>query len=46
MEVTALTLEELTTFFVSTIPAGFALGCIPMIIGVAIHGIIGIFKKA
>lgn len=46
MEVLNLPLEELTNLFVSCIPIGFFAGCIPMIIGVAIHGIIGIIKKA
>lgn len=46
MEVLNLPLEELTELFASCIPIGFLVGCFPMIIGVAINGIIGIFKKA
>lgn len=41
-----LSLEELGQLFIASIPAGFLIGCIPMIIGVAIHGLINIFKKA
>lgn len=45
MDILNLPLEELGRLFVSTIPVGFVLGCFPMLIGVAIHGIVGIFKK-
>lgn len=45
-ELLALSLEELGQLFITSIPAGFLIGCIPMIIGVAIHGLINIFKKA
>ena len=41
-----LSIEDLSKLFVSALPVGFLVGCIPMIIGVAIHGIVGIFKKA
>lgn len=41
-----LSIEDLGKLFVSTIPVGFLVGCIPMIIGATIHGIVGIFKQA
>ena len=41
-----LTIEDLAKLFVSAFPTGFVLGCIPMIIGVTIHGIVGILKRA
>lgn len=45
-EILTLSLEELGKLFTASIPVGFLIGCIPMIIGVAIHGLINIFKKA
>ena len=45
MDILNLPLEELGKLFVSIIPIGFLVGCFPMIIGVAIDGIIRIFKK-
>lgn len=45
-ELLTLTLEELGQLFITSIPVGFLIGCIPMIIGVAIHGLINIIKKA
>ena len=45
-ELLTLSLEELEKLFTTSIPVGFLIGCIPMIIGVAIHGLINIFKKA
>lgn len=45
MDILNLPLEGLGKLFVSTIPVGFVLGCFPMLIGVTIHGIVGIFKK-
>ena len=45
MEILNLSLEELGKLFVATFPVGFLVGCIPMIIGTGIHGIVSIFKK-
>lgn len=45
-EILTLTIEELGQLLMTSIPVGFLIGCIPMIIGVAIHGLINIFKKA
>ena len=45
-ELLTLSLEELGQLFTTSIPVGFLIGCIPMIIGVALHGLINIFKKA
>lgn len=45
METLSLSLEELGKLFVTAFPVGFLIGCIPMIIGVCIHGIVSIFKK-
>ena len=45
-ELLTLSLEELGQLFTTSITVGFLVGCIPMIIGVAIHGLINIFKKA
>lgn len=45
MEVLNLSLEELGKLFVTAFPTGFLIGCIPMTIGVCIHGIVSIFKK-
>lgn len=45
-ELLTLSLEELGNLYITSIPVGFLIGCIPMIIGVAIHGLINIFKKA
>lgn len=39
-----LTLEESGKLFVSAVPIGFVIGCIPMIVGFAIHGLVKIFK--
>lgn len=46
MEILSLSVEELSKLFVSAIPVGFLVGCTPMIIGVVIHGIVGILKRA
>lgn len=45
-ELLTLSLVELGELFITSIPAGFLIGSIPMTIGVAIHGLINIFKKA
>lgn len=50
MEIEALTtltlsLEETGQLFVTSIPIGFVVGCIPMVIGVAIQGLINIIKR-
>lgn len=45
-ELLILTLEETGQLFMTSIPVGFLIGCIPMIIGVTIHGLINIIKKA
>lgn len=42
----AYTVAELGTLFVSFIPAGFLLGCFPVLAGVAVQGLMNIFKKA
>lgn len=44
--VTLLTVEETAKLFVSCIPIGFIAGAIPMVIGLAVSGIVKIFKKA
>lgn len=41
-----LTLSELYTYGVGLLLSGFVLSFIPMMIGVAIDGLIKIFKKA
>lgn len=40
----ALSIEELGTLFVSAIPAGFLIGCIPMVIGFAVRVLVKIFN--
>lgn len=40
-----LSLVELCKLFVSSVPVGFLVGCIPMLIGSVIHGTIRIFKQ-
>lgn len=45
MEILSLSIEELGNLFGATFPVGFLIGCIPMIIGTGIHGIVSIFKK-
>lgn len=40
-----ITLADFGTLFVSSIPVGFLLGGIPMLIGSAVHGVIRIFKQ-
>ena len=45
-ELLTLSLEELGQLFTTSIPVGFLIGCMPMIIGVTIHGLINIIKKA
>ena len=41
-----ISLVEFGKLFVSSIPVGFLLGCIPMLIGAVIHGVFRIFKQA
>lgn len=46
LTILTLSLEEVGQLFVTSIPIGFVIGCIPMVIGVAIHGLINIIKSA
>lgn len=41
-----MTLTEFGKLFVSSIPLGFLAGCIPMLIGSVVHGVMKIFKQA
>lgn len=43
-EFLVISLEECGSLFVSAIPAGFVIGCIPMMIGFAVHALVKIFK--
>ena len=45
LTILTLSLEEVGQLFVTSIPIGFVIGCIPMVIGVAIHGLINIIKR-
>lgn len=40
-----LNLVDLCVLFVSFIPVGFLLGCIPMAVGVVVDGVFKIIKK-
>lgn len=40
-----LNLVDLGTLFVSFIPVGFLLGCIPMAAGIVVDGVFKIIKK-
>jgi len=40
-----MTLEELYQYGITLMSCGFILGCIPMVIGIAIEGLMNIFKK-
>ena len=46
MKFLQLSLSNCGQLFCGFIPVGFIIGCFPMIVGVVVHGIIGIFKKA
>lgn len=43
-DVLVISIEQFGVLFVSAIPAGFVIGCIPMIIGFAVHALVKIFK--
>lgn len=38
-------LEQIAPVFVSFIPVGFMVGVIPMLVGLAFHGIVRIYKQ-
>lgn len=47
METTVLlTVEETAKLLLSFIPVGFIAGAIPMVVGLAVSGVMKIFKKA
>lgn len=46
VEIYIYKLEEIFTMLCSAIPVGFLIGCIPVIIGLTISGILRIFKSA
>jgi hypothetical protein len=41
-----LALADAMQLFLWFIPIGFLLGCIPFVVGLAVHGIIKIFRQA
>lgn len=40
-----MVLEQIFEMFLPFIPVGFLLGCLPMLAGIGIHGVINIIKK-
>ncbi len=44
--ITAYSVVELSQLFIASIPVGFLVGCFPMIVGIAILGLMNILKRA